>query len=148
MTKTCRYEVAYFLALSFAVALGAKPSNAQGTPPSVGGSTTAPAATGKVVGPDSQPQAGVPIQVTGPEGQTTAFTDQHGNWSLYNLAPGTYQIKPAAGATTTTAQSQKTFTIEQTGLLGGLFGGSKNRTYYATEMKLDRNWASPTAHQD
>jgi hypothetical protein len=78
-----------------------QPSSAQGTAPTTSESTTAPAATGKVVGPDSKPPAGVPIQVTGPEGKTTAFADQNGNWSLYNLVPGTYQIKPAAGVTTT-----------------------------------------------
>lgn len=144
MTKVFRYSAALLL-FSFAAALGAPPSDAQGLEPTTSETTTAPAATGKVVGPNSKPQAGVPIQVTGPAGKTTAFTDEHGNWSLYNLAPGTYQIKPAAGLTTTT-QTPKSFTVQQTGFLGNLLGGSK--TYYATEMKLDKNWTSTGDHQD
>jgi|SRR5579872_880356 len=145
MIKISRYAVVGFLVVSFAAICDAQTCNAQqGGTSSAGESTAVPAATGKVIGPDSKPQAGVPIQVTGPEGQTTAFTDAHGNWSLYNLTPGTYQIKPGAGAAT--AQS-KTFTIEQAGLFGSLFGGSKNRTYYATEMKLDKNWTTPGSLQ-
>ncbi len=147
MTKTRRYAVACFLLCSFAAAPSAQPSSAQGMSATATETTTAPAATGKVVGPDSKPQAGVPIQVTGPEGKTTAFTDVHGNWSLYNLAPGTYKIKPAASVTTT-AQTPTTFTIQPSGFFKGLLGGSKNPTYYATEMKLDKNWTSMDANQE
>ena len=53
-------------------------------------SSIPPSAIGKVIGPDSKPQPGVPLEVTGPEGKTTAFTDQNGQWSLYNLTPGLY----------------------------------------------------------
>ena len=43
------------------------------------------------MGPDSKPQAGVPLSVHGPQGQITVFTDRNGKWSLYNLAPGKYE---------------------------------------------------------
>jgi len=92
-------------------------------------------ATGTVVGPDSQPQAGIPIQVNGPEGQTTVFTDEKGKWSLYNLSPGTYQAKPLArsgGA----SQATINFTISKSGLFGS------SATYNASVMKLDKNWSS------
>ena len=66
-----------------------------------------PAATGVLMGPDSKPQAGVPLSVHGPQGQITVFTDRNGNWSLYNLAPGKYDVQPPAGMTT----DRPTFTI-------------------------------------
>jgi hypothetical protein len=94
----------------------------------------APAATGKVVGPDSKPLAGVPIQVVGPEGATTAFTDASGTWSLYNLVPGTYQVRPAVGKTEIN-QPTIGFTVSPK----GLFGSNQGNTIYTTEMKLDWN---------
>jgi hypothetical protein len=66
-----------------------------------------PAATGVLMGPDSKPKAGVPLLVLGPQGKTTVFTDRNGKWSLYNLAPGTYQVQPPAGMTT----DRPTFTV-------------------------------------
>jgi hypothetical protein len=66
-----------------------------------------PAATGVLIGPDSKPQAGVPLTVLGPKGQVTVFTDRNGKWSLYNLAPGSYEVHPPAGMTT----DRPTFTI-------------------------------------
>lgn len=53
MTKVFRYSAALLL-FSFAAALGAPPSDAQGLEPTTSETTTAPAATGKVVGPDSK----------------------------------------------------------------------------------------------
>jgi hypothetical protein len=66
-----------------------------------------PAATGVLVGPDSKPQAGVPPVVLGPQEKITVFTDRNGKWSLYNLAPGSYEVQPPAGMTT----DRPTFTI-------------------------------------
>ena len=97
-------------------------------------------ATGKVIGPESKPQAGIPIEVTGPEGKTTAFTDANGNWSLFNLAPGTYQVRPAVGSTT--SQSPIEFTVTGKGVFGGLFGTTQSNTFRAEEMKLDKNWGT------
>jgi hypothetical protein len=63
--------------------------------------TKQPVATGKVVEPDLKPAAGVPLQIVGPKGTTFAFTDENGNWSLYNLEPGAYQVKPGWASTNT-----------------------------------------------
>jgi hypothetical protein len=54
-------------------------------------------ATGVVVGPGGQPQAGVSLRVEGPQGRTLAVTDIKGKWSLYNLAPGSYKVEPVGG---------------------------------------------------
>jgi hypothetical protein len=93
-----------------------------------------PSATGKVIGPDSKPQPGVPVEVTGPQGKTTAFTDQNGQWSLYNLEPGDYKVKPVAPM----APDQKTsvdFKISGKGWLD-----KSTDTYNAGELKLGRTW--------
>lgn len=90
-------------------------------------------ATGTVVGPDSKPQPGVPIQVNGPNGRTTVFTDANGKWSLYNLAPGTYEVQPGPGVKTTT-QAPMNFTIDKSGLFGS------TSTYNTSVMKLDKEW--------
>jgi hypothetical protein len=52
------------------------------------------------LGPDSKPKPGVPLLVLGPQGKTAVFTDKNGRWSLYNLAPGKYEVQPPAGMTT------------------------------------------------
>jgi len=62
---------------------------AQTEQPSSGGA----AATGIVVGPNGQPEVGVPLKVEGPQGKTLAVTDEKGKWSLYNLAPGSYKVE-------------------------------------------------------
>jgi hypothetical protein len=67
-----------------------------------------PAATGVLMGPNSKPQAGVPLLVLGPQGKITVFTDRNGKWSLFNLAPGRYEVQPPAGMTT----DPSTFTIQ------------------------------------
>jgi hypothetical protein len=94
-------------------------------------------ATGKVVGPGSQPQAGVPVMVEGPQGKTHLFTDAKGNWSLYNLPPGNYQVRPVSGAATTTQPIE--FTVKEKGLLDKLFGGEQN-SIRASEIKLDKDF--------
>lgn len=93
-------------------------------------------ASGKVVGPSSEPQAGVPVVVEGPTGQTHAFTDANGNWSLYNLSPGTYKVKPAVD------DSQRVdFTVKNKGLFGKIFG-SDSSAVYTSDIKLNRNYGS------
>jgi hypothetical protein len=97
-------------------------------------SSFSPSATGKIIGPDSKPQPGVPLEVTGPEGKTTAFTDQNGQWSLYNLKPGDYRVKPVAP----TAPDQRTSADFQiTGKTW--FAGSKD-TYNAGDLELGKSW--------
>ena len=96
-------------------------------------SSFSPSATGKVIGPDSKPQPGVPVEVTGPQGKTTAFTDQNGQWSLYNLAPGDYKVKPVAP----TAPDQTSVDFKITGK--GWLDRSRD-TYDAGELKLGRSW--------
>lgn len=121
MRKLC-----YFQAVSlFAVIASGVVAHSQSLAPP-------PSATGKIVGPDSKPQAGVPLEVTGPEGRTTAFTDQNGQWSLYNLRQGNYRVKPLGGSTAP-GQATANFTIK------GWFDGPKY-TYDAGEMKLNRSW--------
>jgi hypothetical protein len=84
-------------------------------------SSVTPAATGKVVGPESQPQAGVPVVIEGPMGKTHAFTDAKGDWSLYNLEPGEYNVKAATGRA---AGEAVQFTVKDRGVFGKLFGSA------------------------
>jgi hypothetical protein len=96
-----------------------------------------PVATGKVIGPDLKPEPGIPVQVVGPEGKKTfAFTDADGSWSLYNLAPGTYEVKPGPGWSTIATQQPINFTVKQPGFWEELFGTKSDKTFHATEMKL------------
>ena len=89
--------------------------------PAANVSSPAPAATGKVVGPQSQPQAGVPVIIEGPMGKTHAFTDSKGDWSLYNLEPGEYHVKPAITSSTDSGEPV-TFTVKERGVFGKIFG--------------------------
>ena len=81
-------------AVIFALMVGSVTSgNAQGVAP-------APSATGIVVDASKKPLSGVPVQVTGPKGTTFVFTDESGEWSLYNLPAGSYkaQVIPSSEA--------------------------------------------------
>jgi hypothetical protein len=93
-------------------------------------------ATGKVVGPDEKPLAGVPVQVQGPQGKTFAVTDPSGSWFLYNLPPGKYEVAPAAGMGTSST-GPITFSVKDPGLFDKLVG-AEPKAYIATEMKLDK----------
>lgn len=94
--------------------------------------------TGKVIGPGDQPQAGVPVQVEGPLGKTHVFTDANGNWSLYNVPPGTYVVRPLGNTPATQGQATD-FTVKETGFFEKLTGGDK-KVLYAPEMKLDKQF--------
>lgn len=111
-----------FLQASFAQD-GAKASNVEGM-----------VAVGKVVGPNSEPQSGVPVMVEGPRGKTFAFTDQNGDWSLYNLDPGTYQVQPVQGTLASTLQPV-VFTVKEKSFFGKLFGGEE-KPIGASEIRL------------
>jgi len=91
-------------------------------------------ASGKVVGPTAEPQAGVPVLVEGPSGKTHAFTDADGNWSLYNLSPGTYTVKPAIDES-----RPVDFTVKNKGFFGKIFG-SDSSAVYTSDIKLNKNY--------
>jgi hypothetical protein len=90
--------------------------------------------TGRVVGRSNQPQAGVPVQVQGPLGTTHVFTDLNSNWSLYNVQPGTYAVRPAGNASSQSPAVQ--FTVKESGFFGKLSGSSDTK-FSAPEIKLD-----------
>lgn len=92
------------------------------------------AATGKVIGPDAAPQVGVPVIVSGPAGVTHAFTDAKGNWSVYNLAPGDYQVKPALKAA---GEASVNFSVKDRGLIGRLLGSETDITTSAMRLNHD-----------
>jgi hypothetical protein len=104
-----------------------------------GAAPAAPLATGKVVGPNSEPQAGVPVQVHGPTGSTILYTDAKGNWSLYNLRSGSYRIEPLApqteakGPASTNAKQE--FVVPKQSFLESWLGAEK--TIKVPELKLD-----------
>ncbi len=93
--------------------------------------------TGKVIGPGNQPQAGVPVQVEGPLGKTHVFTDANGNWSLYNVPPGTYAVRPVGNTLATQGQATD-FTVKEPGFFEKVTGDKK--VLYAPEMKLDKQF--------
>jgi len=82
-------------------------------------------ATGTVVGPTSQPEPGIPVELTGPLGTDFfAVTDQNGRWTVYNLPAGHYNVQ-AAGSYKA-SESHTSFTVEDQGVWQRLFGGAKN----------------------
>lgn len=63
------------------------------------------------------PAVGFPLQVVGPEGETTIFTDNTGKWSAYDLPPGNYTITPSVGLSNeSTPPPAVTFEIEEPSL--------------------------------
>jgi hypothetical protein len=135
MMTVPRYLAALFMVGS-AFVHGAKAQNANS--PVQAPANSSPDATGKVVGPDSKPQPGVPIQIIGPQGKTVAFTDAKGTWSLYNLAPGTYEVQPATG--TAAGQQPISFTVTGKGIIGNIFGTTQGSTFVASDIKLNQDW--------
>jgi hypothetical protein len=109
------------------------------TPPAASASTVAPAATGKVVGPESQPQPGVPVIVEGPNGKTHAFTDAKGDWSLYNLEPGQYQVRAAINPPGV-ANDAVEFTVKDRGVFGRIFGSAPS-VVTTSAIKLHKDFA-------
>lgn len=104
--------------------------------PAASTSVPAPAATGKVVGPQSQPQAGVPVIVQGPMGKTHVFTDSKGNWSLYNLEPGEYHVTAGMAADPGDPVS---FTVKQRGVFSKIFG-SEPPSVTTSAIKLNKEF--------
>jgi hypothetical protein len=106
--------------------------------PAANTSSLVPAATGKVVGPGSQPQAGVPVIVEGPMGKTHAFTDSKGDWSLYNLEPGEYHVK-AAMDSVADPSNPVAFTVKERGVFGKIFG-SEPPSVTTSAIKLNQEF--------
>jgi hypothetical protein len=99
------------------------------------------AAKGKVVGPSSQPQPGVPVQVEGPEGKALVFTDKDGDWSLYNLPAGRYQVNTVKGF----ANDDQTvaFTVPEKSLASKWFS-NKEAAYIAPSMTVKKDFTLST----
>lgn len=92
---------------STATALAQATPQMQATP-----HTDGAAAQGTVVGPGDKPQAGVPVQIVGPPGQTVAITDKNGTWSVYNLPAGSYKVKTLGWEKATDTQPV-TFSVKE-----------------------------------
>lgn len=91
-------------------------------------------AKGRVVDAKSKPEPGVPVEISGPSGKVYAVTDQSGNWHVYNLPAGKYNVQ-AADIGRGSDSSSVSFTIEQEGFLHRWFGGGE-RVKEAAEIKL------------
>jgi hypothetical protein len=94
------------------------------------------AATGMVVGADGQPQPGVPLRVQGPQGETLAVTDAKGKWSLYNLAPGLYNVQAVTKVGNRSAPVR--FSIERKPVFDW-FSDKGAVAYEAPTIKLEPN---------
>lgn len=92
------------------------------------------AATGKVLGPDAAPKAGMALQVQGPIGKTHVFTSADGTWSLYNLPAGQYEVKPVDGAS---ADKSVNFTVQDAGFFDKLTGGGQ-KAVVAPQLTIDK----------
>jgi hypothetical protein len=120
-------------AICFCLCLVANQVLAQAEQPKLGGL----AATGLVVGPDGQPQPGVPLTVEGPQGKTLAVTDERGAWSLYNLAPGLYSIQPAVGQKDASRSAPVNFNVKKRSVFDSLIG-TEASVYKAPAMRIDK----------
>lgn len=88
-------------------------------------------AQGEVVGPANQPQIGVPVKIEGPPGQTTAFTDREGKWSVYNLPAGEYQVRAVFDKS-----EAVTFSVKEPSFWGKMTG--KELTVRSPSIKLEK----------
>jgi len=96
------------------------------------------AAKGIVVGPNNTPQAGVPVQIVGPPGQTVAVTDKEGKWSVYNLPAGDYKVK-TIGPANSSMTNQVGFSVKEPSFFDKWFGGAGGTvTSPAIEMETAR----------
>lgn len=95
-------------------------------------------AKGIVVGPNNTPQAGVPVQIVGPPGQTVAITDKEGKWSVYNLPAGDYKVK-MIGPTNSSTTKQVGFSVKEPSFFDKWLGGTSGTvTSPAIEVETTR----------
>jgi hypothetical protein len=128
-----------FSALTLIVGSSAFPLSVLGqtTPDSSKAYTGLLVASGRVVGPDSKPQPGVPVEVSGPQGKIVAFTDENGIWYLYNSPPGEYLAQPAHGLMTQ-GRHPAAFTVEKPDWFNRIVGEKKPA--YVGEFRLDQDF--------
>ena len=107
------------------------------TPAPSGDTAGGTAAKGSVVGPGNTPQAGIPVQIVGPPGQTVAITDKDGTWSVYNLPAGDYKVMPVGTETPNNAK-QVTFSVKEKSFWSK-FVGSASETVKSPQIKLEAN---------
>lgn len=125
------------LAVALPIVLPAAASAQTPTPttPATAPSAGSTAAKGTVVDPSDKPQAGVPVQIVGPPGQTVAITDKNGTWSVYNLPPGDYKVK-ALNAENPNSGKMVTFSVKEQSFWSKLTGSAKD-TVKSPQIKLD-----------
>src|SRR5712664_611873 len=113
------------------VAASTVTADAQQAEPAKRGGFGELSAIGKVVGPTSKPEPGVPVEITGPPGKIHALTDQNGQWHVYNLPAGEYNVQPLKAS-----KSVASFTVDHKTLLQRWFGGAEPPKV-AAEIKIE-----------
>jgi len=137
MTKTLTCFATIALSSTFAAIAGAQSPPAAGAPPQTADASGLAAAKGKVVGSSNEPQAGVPVQIKGPLGQTVAITDKSGTWSLYNLPAGNYKVQMVGGAQKSKTPDPVDFTVKEASFWDRLSGTSRNAVVWTPDIKID-----------
>ena len=135
MSKFLTCLAAIALSSTFAVVAGAQTPPAAGAPAQTTETSGVAAAKGRVVGSSNEPQAGVPVQIKGPLGQTVAITDKSGTWSLYNLPAGNYRAQ-MVGAQKSKAPNPVDFTVKDASFWEKISGGQK-MVVWTPEIKVD-----------
>lgn len=136
MTKALACFAVIALSSTFFAVAGAQSPPASGASPQAADTSGVAAAKGRVVGLSNQPQAGVPVQIKGPLGQTVAITDKSGTWSLYNLSAGNYKVQ-MIGAQKSKAPDPVDFTVKDASFWDKLSGTSEKLVVWTPEIKID-----------
>jgi hypothetical protein len=142
MTKTLACFAGIALSTTFIAMAGAQSPPAAGAPPQTNQTSAVAFAKGKVVGPSNEPQAGVPVQIEGPLGQTVAITDKSGTWSLYNLVPGNYKVQ-MLGNQKSKVPDPVDFTVKDTSFWERL-SGANQMVVWTPEIRI--NSTTPPSH--
>jgi hypothetical protein len=141
MIKTLKCVALIALSSSFASICCAQSPPAAGAPAQSTDMSGGAAAKGKVVGASNEPQAGVPVQIKGPLGQTVAITDKTGTWSLYNLPAGDYKVR-MVGAQNSKIPDPVDFTVKNASFWEKISGAAQKEVVWTPEIKVD-NMTSP-----
>jgi len=142
MTKTLACFAGIALSTTFIAMAGAQSPPAAGAPPQTNQTSAVAFAKGKVVGQSNEPQAGVPVQIEGPLGQTVAITDKSGTWSLYNLVPGNYKVQ-MLGNQKSKVPDPVDFTVKDTSFWARL-SGANQMVVWTPEIRI--NSTTPPSH--